>query len=126
MTWGFSELSRVERVRAGGRSTSYWELADDALLDRAASGEYQPKAASAYHVVGTSVPWVDLPDKLTGRPRFVPSCVRRRPRRPCSPNVARARPASRSRRRSRPLTRRAAAAWGCHRRDRDNIGQQSA
>jgi nicotinate dehydrogenase subunit B len=54
-----------------GRSTSYWELADDALLDRAASGEYQPKAASAYHVVGTSVPRVDLPDKLTGRPRFV-------------------------------------------------------
>jgi nicotinate dehydrogenase subunit B len=54
-----------------GRSTSYWELADDALLDRAASGEYQPKPASAYHVVGTSVPRLDLPDKLTGRPRFV-------------------------------------------------------
>ena len=53
-----------------GRSTSYWELADDALLDRAASGEYQPKPASAYHVVGTSVPRLDLPDKLTGR-RFV-------------------------------------------------------
>jgi nicotinate dehydrogenase subunit B len=54
-----------------GRSTSYWELADDALLDRAASGEYQSKPASAYHVVGTSVPRLDLPDKLTGRPRFV-------------------------------------------------------
>jgi nicotinate dehydrogenase subunit B len=54
-----------------GRSTSYWELADDVLLDRAASGEYQPKPASAYHVVGTSVPRLDLPDKLTGRPRFV-------------------------------------------------------
>jgi nicotinate dehydrogenase subunit B len=54
-----------------GRSTSYWELADDALLDRAASGEYQPKPASAYHVVGTSVPRLDLPDKLTGQPRFV-------------------------------------------------------
>ena len=54
-----------------GRTTSYWELADDALLDRAASGEYPPKLASAYHVVGTSVPRLDLPDKLTGRPRFV-------------------------------------------------------
>jgi CO/xanthine dehydrogenase Mo-binding subunit len=54
-----------------GRSTSYWELADDALLDRAASGEGQPKAVSAYRVVGTSVPRLDLPDKLTGRPRFV-------------------------------------------------------
>jgi nicotinate dehydrogenase subunit B len=54
-----------------GRSTSYWELADDALLDRTASGEYPPKSASAYHIVGTSVPRLDLPDKLTGRPRFV-------------------------------------------------------
>ncbi len=54
-----------------GRSTSYWELADDALLDRAASGRYQPKPVSAYHVVGTSVPRLDLPDKLAGRPRFV-------------------------------------------------------
>jgi CO/xanthine dehydrogenase Mo-binding subunit len=54
-----------------GRSTSYWQLADDALLDRAASGQYPPKPASAYHVVGTSVPRLDLPDKLTGRPRFV-------------------------------------------------------
>jgi nicotinate dehydrogenase subunit B len=53
-----------------GRSTSYWELADDTLLDRDASGEYPPKAASAYQVVGTSVPRLDLPDKLTGRPRF--------------------------------------------------------
>ena len=54
-----------------GRSTSYWELADDVLLDRAASGEYRPKPAFAYHVVGTNVPRLDLPDKLTGRPRFV-------------------------------------------------------
>jgi nicotinate dehydrogenase subunit B len=54
-----------------GRSTSYWELADDALLDRAASGEHQLKPPSAYHVVGASVPRLDLPDKLSGRPRFV-------------------------------------------------------
>src|SRR6202000_2271489 len=43
----------------------------DALLDRAASGEHQPKPASDYQIVGTSVPRLDLPDKLTGRPRFV-------------------------------------------------------
>jgi CO/xanthine dehydrogenase Mo-binding subunit len=58
-------------VRApDGRSVSYWELADDALLDRPATGEFKPKPASAYHLVGTSVPRLDLPDKLTGRPRF--------------------------------------------------------
>jgi nicotinate dehydrogenase subunit B len=54
-----------------GRSASYWELADDALLDRAVTGRYPPKAASGYRVVGTSVPRLDLPDKLTGRPRYV-------------------------------------------------------
>ncbi len=53
-----------------GRATSYWELADDGLLDRAATGGYPPKPASAYRLVGTSVPRLDLPDKLTGRPRY--------------------------------------------------------
>ena len=54
-----------------GRTTSYWELADDGLLDRPATGLAVPKAASDYRVVGTSVPRVDLPDKLAPRPRFV-------------------------------------------------------
>jgi CO/xanthine dehydrogenase Mo-binding subunit len=54
-----------------GRTTSYWELADDGLLDRPATGLAEPKAASDYRIVGTSVPRVDLPDKLAPRPRFV-------------------------------------------------------
>jgi len=54
-----------------GRTTSYWELADDGLLDRPATGLAKPKAASDYRIVGTSVPRVDLPDKLAPRPRFV-------------------------------------------------------
>jgi len=53
-----------------GRATSYWELADDGLLDQPATGGYQPKPASAYRVVGTSLPRLDLTDKLTGRPRY--------------------------------------------------------
>ena len=52
------------------RTTSYWEFADDGLLDRPAVGGYQPKPASAYRLVGTSQPRLDLPDKLTGRPRY--------------------------------------------------------
>ena len=52
-----------------GRSTSYWELADDAL-DRAASGEYQPKPTSLPRCRHERA-GLDLPDKLTGRPRFV-------------------------------------------------------
>jgi nicotinate dehydrogenase subunit B len=54
-----------------GRTTSYWELADDGLLDRLATGLAEPKAVSDYRIVGTSVPRVDLPDKLGPRPRFV-------------------------------------------------------
>ena len=54
-----------------GRATSYWELADDGLLDRPATGLAEPKAASGYRVVGTSVPRLDLPGKLAPRPRFV-------------------------------------------------------
>ena len=53
-----------------GRATSYWELADDGLLDRPATGGYPPKPTSAYRLVGTSVPRLDLPDKLAGRPRY--------------------------------------------------------
>jgi CO/xanthine dehydrogenase Mo-binding subunit len=54
-----------------GRCTSYWALAQDALLDRSATGRVEPKSATAYQVVGTSAPRLDLPDKLTARPRFI-------------------------------------------------------
>jgi nicotinate dehydrogenase subunit B len=54
-----------------GAATSYWELADDTLLDRAASGDAMPKPVAAYRVVGTNAERLDLPDKLAGRPRYV-------------------------------------------------------
>jgi nicotinate dehydrogenase subunit B len=53
-----------------GRRVSYWDLADDALLDEDATGEQPPKPASAYRLVGTNVPRLDLPAKLTGQPRY--------------------------------------------------------
>jgi CO/xanthine dehydrogenase Mo-binding subunit len=53
-----------------GRTTTYWELADDRLLDHPATGATEPKPVSEYHVVGASVPRIDLPDKLAPRPRF--------------------------------------------------------
>jgi nicotinate dehydrogenase subunit B len=53
-----------------GRSTTYWELADDRLLDHPVTGFVEPKSESDYRVVGTNVPRVDLPDKLAPRPRF--------------------------------------------------------
>ncbi|OBF59302.1 hypothetical protein A5787_21705 [Mycobacterium sp. 852002-50816_SCH5313054-b] len=58
-----------------GLATSYWELADDSLLERAATGAATPKPESDYAVVGTDVARVDLPDKLTGRPRYLHDLV---------------------------------------------------
>lgn len=60
----------VISARDGG-STSYWEIADDALLDRDTTGCAAPKAPADYRIVGTNVRRLDLLDKLTGRPRFI-------------------------------------------------------
>lgn len=56
---------------AGGLATSYWELADDALLDCKVTGVGATKQPGSYTVVGTSVPRIDLPDLVVGAPRFV-------------------------------------------------------
>jgi nicotinate dehydrogenase subunit B len=56
-------------------ATSYWELADDALLDRAATGAATPKPEWDYGVVGTDTARLDLPDKLTGRPSYLHDLV---------------------------------------------------
>jgi CO/xanthine dehydrogenase Mo-binding subunit len=58
-------------VGKDGRTSSYWKLADDRLLDREASGQAEPKHAADYQVMGRNVPRVDLPDKVYGRPRFI-------------------------------------------------------
>ncbi|WP_123025598.1 xanthine dehydrogenase family protein molybdopterin-binding subunit [Mycolicibacterium stellerae] len=54
-----------------GTATTYWELADESVLDRPASGGGKPKPESDYHVIGTDASRIDLPDKLFGRPRYV-------------------------------------------------------
>jgi nicotinate dehydrogenase subunit B len=54
-----------------GRSTSYWALADDRLLDCEASGAAKSKRAADYRVIGQAVQRLDLPDKVFGRPRFI-------------------------------------------------------
>jgi len=60
-----------EIVAPDGARTSYWELADDALLECEASGAVPPKSAHARHTIGTPAARIDLPDKVLGRPRFV-------------------------------------------------------
>ena len=63
-------------VRAGGRSTSYWECVDKALFDRDVEDQASLSNAPRKHrVVGTSSPRRDLPDKIVGRPRFIQDMV---------------------------------------------------
>jgi CO/xanthine dehydrogenase Mo-binding subunit len=58
-------------VAANAGRTSYWELVDDQLLEREATGQITPKPVTAQHIVGASVPRLDLPDKVFGRPCFI-------------------------------------------------------
>jgi CO/xanthine dehydrogenase Mo-binding subunit len=62
-------------IGPGNLRTSYWELADDALLARDAAPGASPKAPEARRVAGTPVARLDLPDKVFGRPRFVHDLV---------------------------------------------------
>ncbi|MDR3522165.1 MAG: molybdopterin-dependent oxidoreductase [Acidocella sp.] len=54
-----------------GAQTSYWDLADDALLDTDATGRVPPKPNTVYRKVGTSARRLDLPDKIFGKTRFI-------------------------------------------------------
>jgi nicotinate dehydrogenase subunit B len=58
-------------VAPDGRRTSYWELADAVPLDRDVAAGTSAKSPAGYRVVGQSIPRLDLPDKVTGRPRFI-------------------------------------------------------
>ena len=58
-------------VGPGNLPTSYWELADAALLARDATPGVTGKAPAARRIAGTAVGRLDFPDKVFGRPRFV-------------------------------------------------------
>ncbi|MFM2150511.1 MAG: hypothetical protein RLZZ187_2817 [Pseudomonadota bacterium] len=54
-----------------GAVASYWDFADRGLLDCDATPGSRAKAPEARRVAGQSVPRLDLPDKVFGRPRFL-------------------------------------------------------
>jgi nicotinate dehydrogenase subunit B len=58
-------------VSATGGQTSYWELIDDDLLDRDATGRVAPKPASAHRIVGAPIARLDLGEKVFGGPCFI-------------------------------------------------------
>lgn len=65
------------QITAGPAATglSYWSLADPGLLDRDAVGGQPASPAAGWSVAGRSAPRIDLPDKVTGRPRFLHDLV---------------------------------------------------
>jgi CO/xanthine dehydrogenase Mo-binding subunit len=52
----------------GGGSISYWDLADESLLRREATGEAAPKSAAEYELIGRALPRIDIPPKVMGAP----------------------------------------------------------
>jgi nicotinate dehydrogenase subunit B len=61
----------VASTGTGQAGLSYWSLDEAALLERAAQLTVAPKPADQWSVAGRSAPRIDLPDKVTGRPRFL-------------------------------------------------------
>ena len=68
---------RDGQILAAGRPTglSYWSLATPGLLDRAAGEPVPVKPPARWSVAGHSAARLDLPDKVTGRPRFLHDLV---------------------------------------------------
>jgi CO/xanthine dehydrogenase Mo-binding subunit len=54
-----------------GAVASYWDFVDRGLLDCDATPGSRAKAPEARRIAGQSVPRLDLPDKVFGRPRFL-------------------------------------------------------
>jgi nicotinate dehydrogenase subunit B len=55
----------------GPTGLSYWTVAQRGLLDRPASVPVPSRPPGEWSVAGRSAPRLDIPDKVTGRPRFL-------------------------------------------------------
>ena len=68
-------VSDGEVVGPGGVRTSYWELECNGLFEREATATAAPKPVTQHRTVGRSLARIDLPEKVSGRPRFVHDLV---------------------------------------------------
>jgi nicotinate dehydrogenase subunit B len=65
------DISDGEIAGPGNVRTSYWELAEEISLDRAAGPGVVAKASARRALAGHSVQRVDIPDKVFSRARFI-------------------------------------------------------
>jgi nicotinate dehydrogenase subunit B len=63
------------RTAGGPTGLSYWALAQPGLLDRPAGAPVPPRPPGEWSVAGRSAPRLDIPDTVTGRPRFLHDLV---------------------------------------------------
>jgi nicotinate dehydrogenase subunit B len=65
------------QIRTAGSPTglSYWTLAQPGILDRPADVPVPSRPPGQWSVAGRSAPRLDIPDKVTGRPRFLHDLV---------------------------------------------------
>jgi CO/xanthine dehydrogenase Mo-binding subunit len=65
------------QILAAGRPSglSYWSLASPGLLERAADHLVPGRPPGEWTVAGRSAPRLDIPDKVTGRPRYLHDLV---------------------------------------------------
>ncbi|MBI3044804.1 MAG: xanthine dehydrogenase family protein molybdopterin-binding subunit [Betaproteobacteria bacterium] len=54
------------RVRGGGASVTYWQLAPEVDFAREATGQVRPKAREDLRLVGERLPRLDIPAKVSG------------------------------------------------------------
>ena len=59
------------RTADGPTGLSYWTLAQPGMLDRPADVPVPSRPPGQWSVAGRSAPRLDIPDKVTGRPRFL-------------------------------------------------------
>ena len=63
------------RAAEGPTGLSYWTLAQPGMLDRPAQVPVPSRPPDEWSVAGRSAPRLDIPDKVTGRPRFLHDLV---------------------------------------------------
>jgi nicotinate dehydrogenase subunit B len=68
---GLSVEDGAIRTAAGLTGLTYWSLNAPGLLDRPAGPPVPVKQPGRWSVAGRSAPRLDIPDKVTGRPRFL-------------------------------------------------------
>jgi len=68
---GALDINDGEISGPGNVRTSYWELAEEVVLDRAATPGIAAKPSAGRRLAGSSVQRVDIPDKVFAQARFI-------------------------------------------------------